>query len=136
MVTQVSSANNLGSEDILSSRESNCLKYRSGSGSRLFKNLGSGSVRVQWHQNLKVRFGIIKTKFLTFRLSLGSLNPNFKSSGSVRVQDHKTVHKATGKPRFLFMSRSYTFRFRLCPELQQNAIANRLDTEYQRESIV
>ena len=35
-------------------RESNRLKYSSGSGSRLFKNLGSVSVRVQLHQNLKV----------------------------------------------------------------------------------
>ena len=54
------------------SRESNRLKYRSGSGSRLFKNLGS--VRVQLHQNLKVRvrFGFIATKVLRFRFGSGS----------------------------------------------------------------
>ena len=63
-------------------RESNRLKYRSGSGSGsrnfifngsvpvqvqdFFKNLGSGSVRVQLHHNLmvRVRFGFIETKFL------------------------------------------------------------------------
>ena len=65
----------------LNIRESHRLKYRSGSGSgsRNFifngsvpvqvqdfsKNLGSGSVQVQLHQNLKVwvRFGFIETKF-------------------------------------------------------------------------
>ena len=63
-------------------RYSNRLKYRSGSGSRNFifngsvqvqdfKNLGSGSVRVHLHQNLKVwvRFGFVETKFLRFRFT-------------------------------------------------------------------
>ena len=70
----------------MNGRESNRLKYRSGSGSgsrnfifngsgsRLFKNLGSGSVRVQLLQNLKVRvrFRFIETKFLRFRFGFKS----------------------------------------------------------------
>ena len=46
-------------------------------------------VRVQLHQNLKarVRFGFIETNFLRF--GSGSLNPNFKGSGSVRVHRKK-----------------------------------------------
>ena len=56
--------------------ESNRLKYRSGSGSRnlildgsgsrLFKNWGSGSVRVQLHQNIKARFRFNDLKFKRF----------------------------------------------------------------------
>ena len=94
--------------------QSNRLKYCSGSGSRNLIFNDSVPVQVQdfskiWvqlHQNLKVRarFGFIETKFLRFRFGSDSLNPNFKGSGSVRVQDHKTVHKATGKPKFLSSS--------------------------------
>ena len=45
-----------------------------GSGRRLFKNLGSGSVRVQLHQNLKVRFAFRfnDLKFKRFRFGSGS----------------------------------------------------------------
>ena len=77
-------------------RESNRLKYRSGSDSRNlifndsvpvqvqdFKNLGSGSVRVQLHQNLKVRvrFRFNDLKFKRFRF--GSSSP--KKSGFYRL---------------------------------------------------
>ena len=91
-------------------KESNRLKYRSSSGSRLFKNLGSGSVRVQLHQNLKVpiRFGFIKTKFLRLKFGSGSLNPNFK--GSVRVHRKKSVF--TGS-RFRF---GFTSKFLIWPK--------------------
>ena len=59
-------------------------RFSSGSGSRLFKNLSSGSVRVQLLRNLEVRARLefIETKFLRFKFGLGSLNPNFKGSGS------------------------------------------------------
>ena len=60
------------------------------SGSRLFKNLGAGSVRVRLHQNLKVRvrFGFIETKCLRF--GSGSLNTNNTSfKGSFRVHRKK-----------------------------------------------
>ena len=68
------------------------LKYRSGSGSgsrnlifngsgsRLFKTLGSGSVQVQLHQNLKVRvrFRFNDFKFKQFRFGLVRLPAGFK----------------------------------------------------------
>ena len=74
-------------------RESNRLKYRSGSGSRLFKNLGfgSGSVAPKFKGS-----GSSKTKFLRFRFGSDLLSPNFIDSGSVRVHRKKAVFTGSG----------------------------------------
>ena len=68
---------------------------------------GSVPVRVQLHQNLKVRvrFGFIETKLLRFRFGSGSLNPNFKGSGLVRVHRKKAVFTGS-RFRFGFTSKS------------------------------
>ena len=52
----------------------NFQRFSSGSGSRLFKNLGSGSVQVHRFEILKVRvqFRFNDLKFKRFRLGLGS----------------------------------------------------------------
>ena len=102
-------------------RESNRLKYRSGSssGSRNFIFIGSIPVQVQdfsklWVQvrfgfsctkilKVRVRFGFIETKFLRLRFGSGLLKPN--SKGSVRV--HRKIAVFTGSRfRFGFTSKS------------------------------
>ena len=90
-------------------RESNRLKYRSIYASCSRNLIFNSAVPVQVQDFSKIwvqvrfgfsctkiqRFGFIETKFLRFRFGSGSLNPNFKGSGSVQVQDYKIVHKAS-----------------------------------------
>ena len=60
--------------ELKNTRESNRLKYRSGSGSRNL--IFNGSVPVQIQDFLKI----------WFRFGSGSVAPKFKGSGSVQVQ--------------------------------------------------
>ena len=77
-------------------------RFSSGSGSRLFKNLGSGSVRVQLHQNFKIR--VHRNQIFRFRFDSSLLNPNFKGLGSVRVHRKKAVFTGS-RFRFGFTSK-------------------------------
>ena len=52
-----------------------------------------------------MRFGFIETKFLRLRFGSGSLHPNFKGSGSVRVHRKKAVFTGS-RFRFEFTSKS------------------------------